>query len=152
MKSESMLRTRRYFACAIAALWTTLVLSGCRSDPPTKPTPNDWRLVLMTPDTFYRDTVSGHVPNDTIKVRVFNPEGNLFANAIIHSRAAISHDSITQAANSYSDTTTHWWGCNPPLIYWGSGHTANRDTIFSWAVVDADTVASASVSFEVRNP
>src|SRR5512139_2080394 len=53
------------------------------------PGPNgSWSIVLDTASTL-------HVPNDTISVRLFDPQGLLAAGKLLHLEATISHDSVS---------------------------------------------------------
>jgi hypothetical protein len=159
MSTARVLRVPLRGLCGLGPL-LLLVLAvasgGCRhkNNPvgPDTTQPTLWTMQLRAPLVMYRDQVGGHVINDTIIVRVFNAEGRLAAGANIRSQASVSHDSVTPTATSYSDSTTHWWGCNPAIIYWGGGGVDGQETVHSWVVVSGDTVAEASVSFKVRDP
>lgn len=151
MKTELIRRLSTRILFVLLVSMTALLLWGCPDDP-KPPVETYWKLEMRSDSVLYRDAASGHVPNDTIIVRVFNPLGEWSGSVLVKAQAAVSRDSVTQTTTTYGDTTTHWWGSYPPLIYWGSGDTVNRDTIFGWAVVDTDTVATGYVSFEIRNP
>jgi hypothetical protein len=133
-----------------------LTSGGCRhKNGPVGPDttqPTDWTMYLRAPLVMYRDHVGGHVPNDTIVVRVLNPQGQWKAGVNIRSQASVSHDSVTSVASTWGDTTVHWWGCDGAIIYWGSGGVDGQETVHSWAIWQGDTVAEASVSFKVMDP
>jgi hypothetical protein len=156
-------RVSKMLLHALAGLGPLLLLAlalasgGCRHkdfpiSPDTTLPPGPWTLELRAPMVMYRDQVGGHVINDTIVVRVFNAEGRLTGGAMIRSQASVSHDSVTPIATSLTDTINDWWGCDPAVIYWGSGGVDGQETVHSWVVVSGDTVAQASASFKVMDP
>lgn len=135
----------------------TFVNSGCRDKAqPTEPIPQpptgEWTIQLRTPQAFYRNEVGGYVENDTIVVRVYNPEGEIANGISIRTRALVSQDSITMASTSIADTLQDWWGCEPAIIYWGSGGADGRESVESWIMVQGDTAAITMISFKVLDP
>jgi hypothetical protein len=142
--------------CPLLLLVLALASGGCRhkSNPvgPDTTQPGQYSIELRAPLVMYRDHVGGHVINDTIVVRVFNSVGQWQGGKLIRSQASVSHDSVTSAATTWGDTTAHWWGCNPAIIYWGSGGVDGQESVHSWLIVGGDTVAEASVSFKVMDP
>lgn len=149
-------RRHRYCLLPLLLVLSVLMIAGCRKKDnpkplPTDPEPGEWSLVLPGPLVMFRDTVSGHVPSDTIIVRLYGPDGNLRGGVNIQSQASVSVGRVRANVTSWSDTTTHWWGTDEALVYWGDGGTEGHETVTSYAVVDSDTV-TASLSFKVLNP
>lgn len=147
------------FLLAFAAISLIALALGCRtkSTPtgPDDPPPGVWSLYLDAPPSMFRNAPGGHVENETIVLRLFNPEGRAPTGVRIFSQCDVSHDSVT--LNTWTaDTLSRPWGCNPPLLYWGSGGADGREVVRSWAVSiaqgDTDTLASASASFKVFDP
>jgi hypothetical protein len=133
-----------------------LTLTCCRKKDYPKPSPTgpitgNWTLVLLGPMLMYRDSVSGHVPNDTIIVRLYDPDGNLHGGASVFSQALASPGDVSASVTSSSDTVNHPYGTVNPLYYWGDGGTEGHETVTSWAVNDGDTVASTALSFKVMD-
>ncbi len=122
---------------------------SCREkDTVTGPDPGptgDWSLVLRHPQKLHSQG------NDTITVRVYNPQGYLASGVNVRSRADSGINVVTASATTLIDTLQSWWGCNPAMFYWGEGLTSHTDTIRSWAIQvgTGDTLASTVTWFEV---
>ena len=148
------------FLLAFAAISVTALALGCRSKEtptgPDDPQPGPWRMWLDAPPSMFRNAPGGHVINDTIVLRVLDPLGHVPAGVRIFSQCDVSRDSVTMNTWSWSDTVARPWGCEPPLIYWGSGGADGREVVRSWAVSiaqgDTDTLAIASASFKIFDP
>lgn len=108
----------------LLAVLLTLLTSTCRpkDDTINGPGPGpggSWSIVLDTSSTLY-------VPNDTISVRLFTPEGPLATGKLLNFEATISVDSISQFATT-RDTIGAPWGTQSPVYYWGTGDTGGQE-------------------------
>lgn len=127
-----------------------LLMSACRDKERTIVGPgpgpgNGWSIDLENTPVLY-------VPNDTITVRLTNPEGNPALGKLLTFRAEFDVSQVTHNAQ----TTSSAWGCNPPLLYWGDGSDDQDnpvETIYAYyidPVTPPDTLARASRSYSVR--
>src|SRR5512145_1488597 len=127
------------FAAILIALSISVVAMSCRekdgniSGP--GPDPNgSWAIVLDTASTLY-------VPNDTISVRLFDPQGMLAVGKLLRLAATISQDSVSAVVTT-ADTLSRPWGSNPPVYYWGTGDTGGQEQpheIILAYYIDSDT-------------
>jgi hypothetical protein len=160
MKSTPKLSSAVAGAIVFFTLLTIMAVavagSGCRhkSNPLTPPDSNagHWTLVVRGPRIIYRDHLGGHAPNfDSITVRAYDPSGVLRGDIWVRSQCDVSRDSVTLNVHTRSDTATEWRGCEPHLVYWGSGGPDGAEVIRSYLVNDTDTVWAA-YGFKVRDP
>jgi hypothetical protein len=140
------------------AIILCLSQTGCRKksvEPPpdTNTTPGQWSMYLHGPSILYRDQPNGHVPNfDSIIVRVWNDQGVLQNNIWVKLKCDVDTISATNSTHTISDTASNWRGCFPHIMYWGTGGVDGAELIHAFAVVNSETVATASYGFKVRNP
>jgi len=143
-------------ATGIVLFGLLIVSIGCRKKDnpitPDGPEPGEWMLVLHSPDTLYRNAPGGHVVNEVITVRLFDTTGAAASGVTVLAQCAVSLDSVSPNVTAVRDTVGTPWGCQPAMIYWGSGGVDGRDTITGWAVAHGDTVATAATSFKVLDP
>ncbi|MBU0509747.1 hypothetical protein KKH27_13045 [bacterium] len=146
---------------AFVALILFAVCYGCREKAsPTEPIPpvppGSWTMYLMAPPSMFRNAPGGHVENDTIPLRLFDPNGIVRSNVMVISQCDVSRDSVTPNAWTRTDTLNRPWGCEPAIIYWGTGGPDGREVVRSWAFSitesDTDTLAEAFASFKVFDP
>jgi len=144
------------FVLLLLAVTVLLTLGGCRkkSNPYIPPDTNagHWALVLHGPRVMYRDHPGGHVPNnDSIYVRVYDPNGLLHGGVLVHSQCDVSRDSIALLVTTRTDTTVDWRGCDPHLTYWGSGGADGTELVKSYIIAEQETIRAA-IGFKVLNP
>ena len=129
-----------------------LLVSSCREkdDNIVGPGPGpggSWIVILEDVPTLF-------VPNDTINVRLFNPQGALSIGQTLRFAAVVDSIPITRTAQT-SDTVSRFWGCNPPLLYWGDGSEDQEtpsETIHAYFInpdPPHDTLAHAFRSYRV---
>jgi hypothetical protein len=163
MKTRSLqARSLHKIAGCLFVIFSVALLSigsGCNKKNPVTYTDNppngQWSLLLRGPQIVYRGS-EGHVDNfDSIRVRVYKPDGSIADGILVHSQCDVSRDSVAALVTTRSDTVTYWRGCTPGLIYWGAGSSDGGEVIRSWAAVQVspthmDTI-TASYGFKIRN-
>jgi len=138
----------------LSAVLFTLITSACRpkDDTINGPGPGpggSWSVVLDTSSTLY-------VPNDTVSVRLFSPDGSLATEKVLKFEATISVDSISQFATT-RDTVGAPWGTQIPVYYWGTGDTGGQESrheLINVIYIDLqthDTLARTSRSYLVAD-
>jgi hypothetical protein len=126
--------------CLILVIVTAI--SSCRGKSDT---------IVGSPDTtatgawviyLSHDDFSRYHLNDTITVRVYNPDGML-ANAVnIQSTSNADPLSVNPSVTTSSDTAAYPWGTHGvALVYWGADTTLLIDTVTSRAFVGGVEVA-----------
>jgi len=123
-------------------------ISSCRGkDSPTgpnQPPPAGAWVIYLSHDGVHIGS-----SNDTISVRVYNPDGVLSGNVSIHS---VNVDSanlhVAGSVATITDTINFPWGTDSPLVYWGMDSTVEVDTIISTAFVAGIEVAD---TFTIMN-
>lgn len=123
---------------------------GCRSKEtvvgPSDSTSGHWHIALDTSATLF-------IPNDTLYVRLFDPNGVLAVGKLLNFAAEVDTNHVTSVATTW-DTTVYWWGANPAVIYFGTG---GNDQDNPHDVIDAyyidlqshDTLAHTSRAYRV---
>ena len=79
--------------------------------------------------------------NDTISVRVYDPEGELTGGATIQSSNVVDSISVSPSVVTTADTIASPWGTLVPLVYWGFNMSVTVDTIYCTAFVSGVEVA-----------
>ena len=101
-----------------------------------------WNISLEEVSTLY-------VPNDTIDVHLYDPNGELAIGLPLTFRAEFDSNQVTHNAQ----TTSSSWGCNPPLLYWGDGNDDPDnpvETIHAFYIASQETLAHAYRAYAVR--
>lgn len=161
--TDSTAGRRALLIRAAACLVLAGSLFGCREKDnpiiPEPPGPQTYTLRLSNPEIFYRNHAGGHVENDTITVRLFNNLGVPVGGMRLRCQCLVSRDSLSAALDNVivrtkSDTLVWPWGCDPALIYWGSGPAEPDayEVVTCHALNGTDTIATAQTVFLVRNP
>ncbi len=136
-----------FLVVALAAL--ILATPGCRHKDSTIVGPTD------TSSTQYHieleDTSTIYVPNDTITVHMYDQGNVLQIGRPLTFRAEFDSNRVTHWATSTSTA----WGCNPPLVYSGSGGGGQDnpvEVIHAYYVdpTSRDTLAHAFRTYMVR--
>lgn len=131
-----------------------VLLTGCPKDDPPEPDSTVWELALRCADTLYRDTLSGHVANEMVLLRLIRDKSVVVSGVAVHCRGEISQDRVTQFTTTLSDTIAHVAGCNPALLYWGAGSpdTTVFERIHCWCLPEGTDTLRGSVQFRVLDP
>jgi hypothetical protein len=126
-------------------------------NPIDQPPTGDWTLVLHNKPAMVRDTLTGRVHNDTITVRLYDTLGALTGSIEIDCRCMMDPTGLNPTVYSRADTSTHPWGSDPVLMYYGRGDTTGSDApevVNCWALRrhqnTIDTLAHATTSFYVQ--
>jgi hypothetical protein len=147
---DPLAQLARWVVPLVTGVMILFALSGtsCRkkvvaTDDTTGTPIGEYSIVLIHSQALIRQG------NDTITVRVHDPSGAVAVGILVHSVAATG-PVVTSSATT-TDTTTRPWGCNPPLMYWGTGDADNRETIDSWAIQvgTLDTLAHTRQYYKV---
>lgn len=148
MNTQKLLGTLTLL-CAVGLL----LLSACKDkkitgpDDPTEP--GIYRLVLSANDTF-RYFVNNQ---NIVTVRVF--QGNNTPTGVrikYRTESGIGFiDDNDQTMIAQSDTLAFPCGANPCMDYHCNDTLVFKDTIFGYAVVNAETVATTSVGFFLKH-
>ena len=142
-----------FFLLAMAVL--LLLISACRPKDDTSVGPGpgpggSWSIRLDTSSTLY-------VPNDTISVRLFTPEGAWAPGKLLHLESTVSPDSITAQTTTAADTLSRPWGSISPVVYWGTGDAGGQElphesvNAFYIDLQTHDTLARASAAYRVTH-
>jgi hypothetical protein len=130
---------QRLLALGIVLILVSAI-SSCRSKNPVEPHDHNptgaWAIYLSHDGVHLQST------NDTITVRVYNPEGHLADTILVHSLNGVSD--LLHVSNSVlttTDTASFPWGTTTPMVYWGVDTTIEVDTITSKALVNGIEVA-----------
>jgi hypothetical protein len=89
---------------------------------------------------MYRDSATGFVPYDTIRIRAFDAHGVLQGNVRVHCSCTFSPDSVDSLATTFADTLLKPWGTINPVRYWGGGNPEGMETVNCWAIVNGQRV------------
>lgn len=148
------------FSAAFAAMVLTLsflLFAGCRDKAgPTGPGPGptgDWQIVLEDTSTIYVPLGGGN--SDPIKVRLFDPNGNIAPGKLLSFTSDVEPNRVTPSATTTDTLGQYPWGCNPALIYWGTGgdDQENPHEIIHAYYVNLqthDTLADTTASYRVQ--
>lgn len=103
---------------------------------------------------MYINDIFGHVNNDTLTVRLYDPLGMLHAGVPVYTVSLSDPGKVTFTVVSSADTVHRPWGTSgTPLMYWGvggEGGQESHESLSSWVIFEGDTVARATAGFIVR--
>lgn len=147
--------TKKTVVAALLTVATALLLisASCKESKkitgPDIPDPNDYSLVLSG-----NDTMRYFVDNENIiRVRVFNGETVPTGVRIYwRTESNISYiDDDDRPILAQSDTNAFPCGTNPCMDFHCDDTTVAKDAVFAFAVVNAETVATASLGFFLKH-
>ena len=104
--------------------------------PNDNPTPTGAWVIYLSHDGVHMNS-----SNDTISVRVYDPEGELAGGVTIRSSNVADSLNVASPVTTTADTIVSPWGTLIPLVYWGFNMSVTVDTIYCTAFVSGVEVA-----------
>lgn len=146
------MNTRKLLAFVpVTVLVGLLMVAACKDKKivgPDDPPADSYRLTMSANDTFYY-----FVDNENlVTIRVFL--GNTIPVGVeirYRTESDIGFIDASQTIIAQQDTILRPYGTNIPMDYHCDDTLVFKDTIYGYAVVAAETVATANVSFFLRH-
>ena len=89
--------------------------------------------------------------NDTITVRVYNPQGELAGGLRIESSNTADSINVSPAENTTADTIGSPWGTLTPIVLWGYNSAVLFDTVYCTAFESGVEVVDTLAIFSLIN-